>query len=93
MISVWNKKNNQLNLENYEKGNLEDRYSGHRINPDCGSDRYGNHVVHGSAGALLEKGEKWEGDGRKGFAPALFLCRFTKRGDCASLNQEASGPK
>ena len=33
-------------MKNYEEGNLEDRHSGHRINPHGGTDRNGNQFVH-----------------------------------------------
>ena len=32
----------------YEKGNVEDHYSGHREHLDGGSDRYGNDQLYGA---------------------------------------------
>lgn len=42
-------------LKAYEKGNMEDDYSGHCEYSDGGSDRDGNNQLHGNAGVRSEK--------------------------------------
>ena len=42
-------------FESYEKGNVEDDYSGGDIHLDGGTDRNGNDLVHGHAEVRLQR--------------------------------------